>query len=83
MKNIFYQAQKKIKGKGYFDAHKMLITGYNHVIRRNRARMERIERKRFVKIALIIIAVNYLPFGNFGFDAVLAAKNLKLLGIGM
>ncbi len=76
----FLAGAEKIKERGYFEYYRDLMTGYKHVLRRNSRRLERIERRNLVKLALIIIALNYIPLG-YNFSELAIAK--KLVGIGM
>ena len=84
----FLIGAEKIKGKGYTEVHTSLMADYKHVLRKNKARFGSIEsrRKFALQMALILIAVNYLPLGvhNIGVnELVIAAKKLNIIGIGM
>lgn len=81
----FLMGAEKIKSGGYHEEYKSLMRDYKHVLRRNMARLNGIKsrRKSALQLALLLIALNYLPVGSFGFDIALAAKKLKFLGIGM
>jgi len=81
----FLLGAEKIKDRGYIGEYESLMSDYVHVLRRNKARLGDIEsrRKFALQFALVLIALNYLPVGSFGFDIAIAAKKLKLLGIGI